>query len=168
MYPYPYPETSLTLGTPRDKPYHPGTLHFRRPPHGPGTYPIAHYTVYTSGGHHMAQGYTLLCSTLHISSGGHLTWPKGPPPQSLQHTLPSGAEHTQQCTKLLLRQDCKSASQHRRALCPRDTARHISKNSANQQNKRVRVFILQEQIKVAMAWVPADPPVSWMAISTVC
>ena len=124
---YPYPETSLILGMPRDKPYHPCTLHFRRPPHrsrdipycpvhsihfrrpphGSGTCPIAQYTTYPSEGHHMAQETT---------------------PQSLQHTLPSGTEHTQQCTKLL--QDNKTAntaSQHRRALFPRDTVRHISK-----------------------------------------
>ena len=37
--------------------------------------------------------------------------------------------------KVTMRQDCKSASQHRRALCPRDTVRHISKKSAKQQSK---------------------------------
>ena len=146
MYPYPYPETSLTLGTPRDKPYHPGTLHFTRPPHGPGTYHIVQYTTYPSGGHHMAKETT--------------------PVSPAYPTFTSRAYPAMH--KVTMRQDCKSASQNRRALCPRDTARHISKKSANQQNNRVRVFILQEQIKVAMAWVPADPPVSWMAISTLC
>ena len=97
LYPYPYPETSLTLGMPRDKPYHPGTLHLRRPPHGPGTYPIAQYTVYTSGGHHTAQGHTLLCSTLHTLQEA-TTRPKGPPhsPSSIpylqEQSIPSNAQ----------------------------------------------------------------------------
>ena len=74
----------------------------------PGTCPIAQYTAYPFRRPPYSQGTAL---------------------QSLQHTLPSGTgipknvQHTQQCTKTT--RDYKSASQHRRALYPRDTVRQI-------------------------------------------
>ena len=58
-------------------------------------------------------------------------------------------------------QDCKSSQPTRLQIKP-------ANKTANQQNNKVRVFILRVQIKVAMAWVPADPSVSWMVKSTFC
>ena len=54
LYPYPYPETSVTLGMPRDVPYcsvH--SIPFRRPPYRPEGLP---YDPETSGGCPTAQG----------------------------------------------------------------------------------------------------------------
>ena len=82
--------------------------------------------------------------------------------QSLQHTLPSGRAYPrypaypEKFMERLKRPHTRlQISQPRRALYPSG----CSKNRTHQQSKGLYVA---SAIKVAMAWVPRDPPVRWM------
>ena len=81
-------------------------------------------------------------------------------PQHTQHTLPSGIEHTQECTaypamhKRLRLQDYKTVNQHQPV--------RVLDHGIQQISNKVRVFMLRVQIKVAMAWVSRYPPGSWI------
>ena len=119
----------------------------------PETSPItqAHYT---SGCHHMAQGHTLLPSTQYTLQEAttqprdipyctvHYIPFRRPPHSQRDHPTVPPAYPTFRSKAypamhevIMRQQDCKSASQQRRALCPRDTVRHVSKKSAKQQSK---------------------------------
>ena len=75
----------------------------------PETSPMIQYTIYTSGGHHTAQGHTLLHSTLHTLQEA-TTWPKGPHhspsriPYVQEHSIPSNAQSYYETTRLQISQ----------------------------------------------------------------
>ena len=139
----------------------------------PETSPITQ-ACYTSGGHHMAQGHTLLSSTQYTLQEAttqprdipycpvHYIPFRRPPHGQGEHPTVSPAYPTFRSRaypamhKVTTRQqDCKSASQHRRALCPRDTVRHISKKSAKQQSKGL---YLVSANKCSNGLGPSRPP----------
>ena len=149
---------------PRDKPYHPGTLHFgdaqrqalsprhttlqeattwpkdisycpvhcihfRRPLHSPGTYPIDSHTAYPSGGHSMAKGTALQSLQCTLASDRAYPWYPVYPAKSSQPTRLQ-TKPANKTANQASQQDCKPSQPTRLQIKPANK----NANQANQQD----------------------------------